>query len=90
MITINEYCLTHINVKDTIVFVIIQMKHYYDLKYTLRFFEPEDIMNLCLHHRYFLSSLLEQNKKLSQQFVKSIHILERIEQLTYRLDILSL
>lgn len=66
MTVVNQYQLTHIDVKNAIVFTVTQMKHYYNLKHTFKFFETEDIMNLQLHQNYSLSSLQNQNKKLNQ------------------------
>lgn len=46
MTVINKYQSAHIDIKNAIVFTAVQMKHYYDLKYIFKFFEPEDMMNL--------------------------------------------
>ena len=87
LIALDEYWSVHIDVKNVIVFAAMQMKQYYDSKHQPHFFNVEDMINLHLHQEYILSSLMKQNKKLSQQFVKSLQITERISHLTYCLDI---
>ena len=71
LVAMNQYKSAHINVKDIIVFTAIQMKQYYDDKHQSHFFSVEDMINLHLHHSYILSSLIDQNRKLKQQFVSS-------------------
>ena len=89
LVIMNQYWLTHINVKNVIVFITMRMKIYYDEKHQPQFFSVEDMINLHLHCDYILFSLIRQNKKLSQQFVGPLHIREWIEQLVYWLDLLN-
>ena len=89
LVAMNQYKSAHIDVKDVIVFVAIQMKQYYDDKHQSHFFSIEDIVNLHLHCDYILSSLISQNRKLKQQFVNSLCITEWIKKLVYQLDLSS-
>jgi len=38
MISMNQYQLTHINAKDTIVFTAMKMKNYYNQRHKVKFF----------------------------------------------------
>lgn len=55
----NQYKSAHIDVKNTIVFTIICIKTYYNKIHQSLFFNEEDIINLQLHHKYILSSLID-------------------------------
>ena len=74
LIIIDQYKSIYIDAKDIIVFITMQMKHYYNKSHLLCFFKADNMINLQLHHRYTLSDIL--NKKLEQQFVKSLQIIE--------------
>lgn len=49
LIVVDQYRSAHINFKNVIAFVIIQMKHYYNQKYILQFFCIDNAVNLQLH-----------------------------------------
>ncbi len=73
----------HIDVKDAIAYVIITMKYYYNQKHKSLYFKIEDLINLHLHKNYMLLSLKKKNKKLRQQFMNLLKVLNCIEKLTY-------
>jgi len=70
----NNYQSVHIDTKDVIGFTAMQMKYYYDKRHQPLYFQLSDMMNLCLHQEYTLSSLFI-NKKLKQQFAGLIKVL---------------
>jgi len=70
----NNYQPAHIDAKDVIGFAAMQMKYYYDERHQPLYFQPDNMMNLCLHQEYTLSSL-SINKKLKQQFADPIKVL---------------
>ena len=76
LITIDQYKSVYIDVKDIIVFVIIHIKMYYNKTHQSCFFNVNNVINLQLHCRYILFSFISQNKKLKQQFVNSLYIVE--------------
>ncbi len=84
----NQYWSMHIDVKDAIVYIIITMKYYYNWKHKSLYFKTEDLINLCLHKNYMLFSLKEKNKKLRQQFVNLLKVLNCVEKLIYWLKLL--
>jgi len=84
----NNYQSVHIDAKDVIGFAAMQMKYYYDKRHQPLYFQPDDMMNLCLHWGYTLSSL-SINKKLKQQFADLIKVLNWVERLAYHLNIPS-
>lgn len=87
LIIMNQYRSAHIDTKNAIVFIIMQMKTYYDKKHQSHFFKVDDMINLWLHYEYILLSLVNQNKKLSQQFVNLLHVTKQIKKLVYHLNI---
>ena len=54
----------YINIKKVIKLSQMIMKHYYDSKYQLKFFNVDDKIMLQLHKRYLISIII--NKKLAQ------------------------
>jgi len=74
LMTMNNYQPTHIDAKDVIGFAAMQMKYYYDERHQPLYFQSDDMVNLCLHQGYTLSSLFI-NKKLKQQFADLIKVL---------------
>lgn len=88
LVVVNQYKLTHINVKNAVVFTAIHMKHYYNQNHTAQFFCISDAVNLQLHWDYTLFSI--QNKKLSQQFISLLHITKQIDWLIYQLNLLNM
>ena len=79
----NQYWLMHIDVKDVIAYIIMTIKYYYDWKHKFLYFKTEDLINLYLHKNYMLLSLKEKNKKLRQQFVSLLKVLNCVEKLIY-------
>jgi len=74
LMIMNNYQPVHIDAKDVIGFAAMQMKYYYDERHQPLYFQLNDMMNLCLHQGYTLSSLFI-NKKLKQQFADLIKVL---------------
>ncbi len=73
----------YIDVKDAIVYIAITMKYYYDWKHKSLYFKTEDLINLHLHKNYTLLSLKKKNKKLRQQFMSLLKVLNCVEKLIY-------
>ncbi len=86
LMIMNNYQSAHIDVKDVIGFAAMQMKYYYDERHQPLYFQPDDMVNLCLHQEYTLSSLFI-NKKLKQQFADLIKVLNWVERLAYHLNV---
>ncbi len=84
---LDDYRPAHIDAKDAIVYAALRMKDYYDSRHTPKFFRPNDMVNLRLHRGYSIPSLEGVNKKISQQFVGPLRILERVDRLAYRLEL---
>ncbi len=84
----NQYWSVHIDVKDAIAYVIMTMKYYYNWKHKSLYFKMRDLINLCLHKSYTLLSLKEKNKKLRQQFMSLLKVLNCVKKLTYWLELL--
>ena len=89
LVVIDQYKSVHINAKDVIVFAAMHMKIYYNKTHQSHFFNIDDTVNLQLHCEYTLFSFIDQNKKLKQQFVDSLCIVEQINKLVYHLDIFT-
>jgi len=85
----NNYQPVHIDTKDVIGFAAMQIKYYYDERHQPLYFQLSDMVNLCLHWGYTLSSL-STNKKLKQQFTDLIKVLNQVERLAYHLNIPSM
>jgi len=84
----NQYWLMYIDIKDAIAYIIITMKYYYDWKHKSLYFKTEDLINLHLHKNYTLLNLKEKNKKLRQQFVSLLKVLNCVKKLIYWLELL--
>jgi len=50
--SIDKYRHAYINIKDTIIFVALRIKEYYDTNYTPIFFKVDNIVNLRLYKGY--------------------------------------
>ena len=72
-------------VTDVIAFAQMTSKYYYDRKHQFLFMKTDDYVLIRLHHDYNISTIEVLDKKLSQQYVDSFKILEKIDNLTYRL-----
>ena len=66
----------------------MKIKYYYDRKHQSMYLKIDDYVCICLHHEYDNSTIAILDKKLSQQYVKSFKIIEKIERLIYKLDLL--
>ena len=92
-VSISEFTLkkrrliTRQNVSDVIVFDQMNAKFHYDRKHESMFMKQEDVALIKLHKSYNISSAI--SKKYDQQFVESFSIIEKIDRLTYRLNISS-
>ena len=74
-------------VADAIMFSQLISKHYYDQKHKSIQFSKKSWTLLRLHQKYNISFTKKLGKKLFQQFVEFFKILQRIENLVYRLEI---
>ena len=81
LVVIDQYKLVYIDVKDVIVFAAMHIKMYYNKTHQFCFFNISNAVNLKLHCKYTLSSFIDQNKKLKQQFVDSLCVVEQINKL---------
>ena len=72
---------------DVIVFATTKVKIYYDVRHTSILFEKDEYVYLRLNKEYKLSKRL--NSKLSQQRCEFFKILQRVERLTYKLNLSS-
>ena len=87
LVIMSSYWLSHIDTKDTIAWVTMQVKHYYNVNWQVWFFAIRDEVLLRLHCDYKLSQIM--NQKLEQQFVELFKITEQIDCLVYHLDLPS-
>ena len=71
---ISGYRPSHINTADTIAFVVLHSKEYYNTCHQPLFFKVGDSVNLHLHHRYNLPGIT--NQKTNQQFVGPLCVVE--------------
>ena len=74
-------------VENSIAFSQVMFKHYYDREHNSHQFEVNDWVLLKLHKNYKISSTKILDKKLSQQYVNFFKIIEKIDNLIYRLKI---
>ena len=72
---------------DAIVFATTKIKIYYDVRHTSIFFKKSEYVYLRLNKKYKLSKRF--NSKFSQQRCEFFKILQRVERLTYKLNLLS-
>ena len=75
------------DVADAIAFTQMQLKFHYDRKHQSISLNVDDWALLRLHRDYNIPSA--KNKKLDQQYIDSFQITEKIDRLTYRLEILN-
>jgi hypothetical protein len=75
-------------VKKAIIFANAQMKMRYDLTRKSLNLKIDDVVYLKLHKEYNQSDLI--NRKFSKQRLKLVKILEKVEKLTYKLNILAI
>ena len=75
------------NVNDAIAFVQMNAKFHYDKKHESMFMKQKNVTLIKLHKNYSIFSTI--SKKYDQQFVEFFTIIEKIDRLTYRLNISS-
>ena len=80
-----SYWPSHINTKDTIAWVTMQVKYYYDINWQPWFFVVRDEVLLQLHCRYKLPEIT--NWKLEQQFIELFKVIKWIGHLIYCLNL---
>ena len=78
---------TRLEIIDSIAMTQISSKRLYDQKHQSLILKVEDWALLRLHKNYQIFSSITLNLKLSQQYVNSFEIIEKIENLAYRLKI---
>jgi hypothetical protein len=74
-------------VVDFITWAQASMKHVYDCKNQSLNLKVDDHVLLRLHKEYFISFTKILDRKLSQQYIESFRILDKIENLFYRLNL---
>ena len=74
-------------VADVIAFAQMVSKYYYDRKHQLLFMKTGDYALIKLHHGYNISAIEVLGKKLSQQYIGSFKVLEKVGNLAYRLKL---
>lgn len=74
---------------DAISFALTNQKEYYNRSHQPLFMKVRDWAMLELHKGYSLPSSVGETKKLTQQYVSSFQIVEKIGQLAYRLEVPS-
>ena len=79
--------ITRQNASDVIVFDQMNVKFHYDRKHESMFMKQEDVTLIKLHKDHNIFSTI--SKKYDQQFVEFFIIIEKIDRLTYRLNIFS-
>ena len=84
---ISNKILTRQTVQNSIAFFQVMFKHYYDKRHSNHLFKIDDWVLLKLHKNYNISSTKILKKKLSQQYVESFKITEKIDNLIFRLTI---
>ena len=75
------------DVQNNIVFSQALSKNYYDRKHISCQLQIDDWALLKLHKKYDILFIAILSKKLSQQYVESFQIIEKIDNLAYRLNI---
>ncbi len=76
-----------LEVTDIINFIKMNIKYHYNHKHQSLAMKVDNYMLLWLHHEYFISTII--NKKLKQQYIEFFWIIDWIDWLVYKLDILS-
>ena len=78
-----------IKTRDAISWTNMKYKHHYDKRHTSLFMKEDDWTLIKVHKNYSISSTLDITKKLSQQYVDSFQMINRIDRLAYKLDIFN-
>ncbi len=69
-----------------IAFAWVAQKNNYDCSHQLLFLKVGKYALLCLHNGYSNSSTQGVTKKLTQQYVGPLRVLEKVRRLAYHLD----
>ena len=85
----SSFARVKVEIVDSIVFAQMNVKHHYDRKHQSFYMKSDDHVFIRLHRDYDISSIVVFDLKFSQQYVDSFKILEKIDQLSYRLNLLS-
>lgn len=83
----NNRRIIKLETSNAIVFSQMNAKSIYDEKHLALFMKSNDYVMIRLHYDYDISSIIILRKKLNQQYVESFKILERVDRLTYRLEL---
>jgi hypothetical protein len=73
-------------IANSLIWTQLQMKHQYDRKHQSLNVKVEDHVFLRLHKEYNISFTKIIERKFFQQYTESFRVLEKIENLAYRLD----
>ena len=79
--------ISRIQIKNNIAYEQMLVKKYYDNKHKSIHLENETWVLLRLHREYNILNTFVLDFKLSQQYTKSFQILEKIDNLVYKLNI---
>ena len=74
-------------IADVIAFAQMTSKYYYDRKHQSLFMKTDDYVLIRLHHDYNISSTKVLDSKLNQQYIDFFKILEKIDNLIYKLKL---
>lgn len=88
-LTLPNTYIAHIETSDTIPFVLASQKKHYNRSHQPLFMRVGDWAILKFHKGYSIFSSIAMTKKLTQQYVNPLWIVEKISRLVYKLDILS-
>lgn len=73
-----------IKTKDVIYWTNMKYKHHYDRQYTSLFFKENDWVLIKLHKEYNILSTINVTQKLTQQYVESFKMIQRIDRFAYK------
>lgn len=85
----NRRLIVRQEISNVIVFEQMKTKHWYDFKHQFLTMRANNKILIRLYREYDISFIIVIEKKFEQQYVDSIIILEKIERLTYRLNLSS-
>ena len=80
---------TKIEIADAIIWSKLNQKRNYDKNHMSMFLKKESYVYLRMHHEYFISLSNNMIAKWSQRRIKSFKVFKKIENLTYRFEILA-
>ena len=79
--------IARISAANTLTFVSIMIKHYYDRDHKTLFLNKDDLAYLRLYKGYNIFINATITRKLEQQYVEPFKILKKIEHLAYKLNL---